>query len=70
QLAREIYDSSLFLKICCRYLMGEKDYSVYVEEEFISVSKAFNVRNDVESFLKDMNLIDSNGNKVENELKK
>lgn len=30
--------------------MGETDCSFYVENEFISISKAFKVRNDVEHF--------------------
>ncbi|MBK5028403.1 helix-turn-helix domain-containing protein [Enterococcus faecium] len=49
-LVKEIYQDSRFLRVCSRYIMGIKDYLSIVEEEFISVSKAFQLKKKVEAF--------------------
>ncbi|WP_438784735.1 helix-turn-helix domain-containing protein [Enterococcus sp. DIV0765f] len=49
-LVKEIYQDSKFLRICSRYIMGVKDYITIVDEEFVSVSKAFQLRKKVEAF--------------------
>lgn len=70
ELVKKIYNRSLFLRTCCRYLMGEKKYITYVEEEYISVSKAFKLRKEVQNFLKVSGYLNETEKETENELKK
>lgn len=70
ELVKKIYNRSLFLRTCCRYLMGEKKCITYVEEEYISVSKAFKLRKEVQNFLKVSGYLDEEEMETKNELKK
>lgn len=51
ELVKEIYKESLFLKVVARYLLGETKYLTIVEEDFVSVTKAFRTKKTVEDFL-------------------
>lgn len=52
------------------YLMGETKYITYVEEEYISVSKAFKLRKEVQKFLKVSGYLNEEERETKNELKK
>ena len=41
---------SNFLRVCSRYIMGENDYLTLVDEEFLSVTKVFKIKKDVENY--------------------
>lgn len=49
-LIKKIYQDSNFLKVCSRYIIGEYDYLTLVDEEFLSVTKAFKIKKDVEKY--------------------
>ncbi|EOS7927041.1 helix-turn-helix domain-containing protein [Enterococcus hirae] len=49
-LIKIIYQDSNFLKVCSRYIIGEYDYLTLVDEEFLSVTKAFKIKKDVENY--------------------
>ncbi|MGM0282929.1 hypothetical protein IGJ01_000943 [Enterococcus sp. AZ089] len=49
-LVRELYNESKFLRVCARYLMGEQNYLDIVENEFVSVTKAFHLKKKVEEY--------------------
>ena len=44
ELVRKLYADSPFLKVCYRYLLGKNNYTAISEEEFISVTKVFNLK--------------------------
>ncbi|EMF0408984.1 HTH domain-containing protein, partial [Enterococcus faecium] len=50
------------------YLMGETKYITYVEEEYISVSKAFKLRKEVQKFLKVSGYLNEEERETKNEL--
>jgi hypothetical protein len=49
-LIKQIYQDSNFLRVCSRYIMGENDYLTLVDEEFLSVTKVFKIKKDVENY--------------------
>lgn len=51
ELVRKLYSDSLFLKVCYRFLLGNS-YASIAEEEFISVSKVFSLKQKVEKYFK------------------
>lgn len=51
-LIKEIYSESKFLKVVARYLLGDTNYLSIVDEEFVSVTKAFKIKKEVENYLK------------------
>lgn len=57
-LVREIYSESKFLRICSRFIIEGFDYSKIVDEEFLSVSKVFQIKNKIFSFLESISLIE------------
>lgn len=65
ELVKEIYKESKFLRVCSRYIMGTRDYLSIVEEEFISVSKAFQLKKKVEIFFSQFNYLDEQGSSNE-----
>lgn len=67
-LIKEIYSESKFLKVVARYLLGDTNYLSIVDEEFVSVTKAFKIKKEVETYLKKENLLDSNNHIKPNEL--
>lgn len=52
-LIKKIYYDSNFLKICSRYITGEYDYLTIADEEFLSVTKAFKIKKNVENYFKE-----------------
>lgn len=68
-LIKELYKSSVFLNVCSRYLLGDKDYINIVEEEFVSVTKAFRLKKLVESYFVEIGILDKNNKGITNELK-
>ncbi|EME3577336.1 DeoR family transcriptional regulator [Enterococcus faecium] len=67
-LIKEIYKESKFLRVCSRYLMGDTSYTTIVDEEFVSVAKAFKIKKEVEKYLQATNIMDKDGNFVDKEL--
>lgn len=67
-LIKEIYKESRFLRVCSRYLMGDMNYLNIVEEEFVSIAKAFKIKNDVEAYFRSSNIMDEEGHLIENEI--
>ncbi len=59
-LIKHIYQESKFLKVCSRYISGDYSYLKIVENEFISVSKAFQLKKRVEAFLEKLQLHENN----------
>ncbi|MDT2523860.1 helix-turn-helix domain-containing protein [Enterococcus raffinosus] len=51
-LVRKMYSDSLFLKVCYRCLLGNNNYTSIAEEEFISVTKVFNLKKKAEIFFR------------------
>ncbi|MGL9971909.1 hypothetical protein [Enterococcus sp. DIV1420a] len=51
-LIRKLYSESLFLKVCYRYLLGKNNYSSIADEEFISVTKVFNLKNKADQYFR------------------
>lgn len=64
-LIKKIYSESKFLKVAARYLLGDTNYLSIVDEEFVSVTKAFKIKKDVEQYLIEENILD-NDNKLKN----
>lgn len=50
EIRKIIYQQSLFLKTCTKFLEQQFNYLDLVEEEFISVSKAYNLKKKAEAF--------------------
>lgn len=50
ELVRKLYADSPFLKVCYRYLLGKNNYTAISEEEFISVTKVFNLKKKAERY--------------------
>lgn len=67
-LIKQVYKESKFLRGCSWYLLGQPGYLTIVEEEFVSVAKAFKIKKRVEEYFKNANVMDDEGNLVENEL--
>ncbi|PTO37554.1 hypothetical protein C6P52_12455 [Enterococcus mundtii] len=67
-LIKELYKESRFLRVCSWYLMGDTSYLTIVEEEFVSVAKAFKIKKAVEAYFRDANIMDADGNIIDNEL--
>lgn len=57
ELVVKLYEDSKFLRVCSRYIVGETNYLKIVEKEFISVSKAFKLKNKVELYFKEYKAI-------------
>lgn len=53
ELVKQIYRDSKFLNVCARYIQGNYDYLSIVEEEFVSVTKAFSIKKQVEMYFKE-----------------
>lgn len=51
-LVRKLYSDSLFLKVCYRCLLGKNNYTSIAEEEFISVTKVFNLKKKAERYFR------------------
>ncbi|MGX7213212.1 helix-turn-helix domain-containing protein [Enterococcus raffinosus] len=51
-LVRKMYSDSLFLRVCYRCLLGNNNYTSIAEEEFISVTKVFNLKKKAEIFFR------------------
>ncbi|HHB0784569.1 TPA: helix-turn-helix domain-containing protein [Enterococcus faecium] len=64
-LIKLIYEESRFLRVCSRYIMGIKDYISIVEEEYISVSKAFQLKKKVEKFFSTTNYLTKDNDSIE-----
>ncbi|MBL1230393.1 helix-turn-helix domain-containing protein [Enterococcus sp. BWB1-3] len=57
RLSKEVYSHSLFLRSLNFYLVpSDKKYIDFIDEHFISVSKGYQLRSDVEHFLKKIGL--------------
>ncbi|MBS6193770.1 helix-turn-helix domain-containing protein [Enterococcus hirae] len=54
ELVKKIYTDSKFLNVCARYIQGDSDYLSIVEEEFVSVTKAFSIKKQVEMYFKEV----------------
>ncbi|EOZ5804719.1 helix-turn-helix domain-containing protein [Enterococcus faecium] len=67
-LIKELYKESKFLRVCSRYLMGDTSYITIVEEDFVSVAKAFKIKKEVERYFQHENIMDEHGNMLEKEL--
>ena len=67
-LIKELYKESKFLRVCSRYLMGDKNYTTIVDEEFVSVAKAFKIKKEVEKYFKSAKIMDEDGNLLDKEL--
>ncbi|WP_242384879.1 DeoR family transcriptional regulator [Enterococcus faecalis] len=59
-LIKEIYSYSKFLNVCLSYLEGEENYLNIVENEFVSVTKAFQLKKSVENYFIEIGLFDKN----------
>ncbi|MBO1304725.1 helix-turn-helix domain-containing protein [Enterococcus sp. 669A] len=68
-LIKQIYNESKFLRVCAHYILGEDDYLTIVEEEFISVAKAFKVKKEAETYFKESCIMDEEGAFIDNELR-
>lgn len=66
-LIKELYQYSKFLSVCSRYLQGKEDYSDIVDEEFVSVTKAFKLKKNVENYFIEAGILDENKNWINNE---
>ncbi|WP_211197083.1 DeoR family transcriptional regulator [Enterococcus mundtii] len=66
-LIKDIYSYSKFLNVCLRYLNGESDYLDIVENEFVSVTKAFQLKKSVEKYFMEIGILDENKEWVGNE---
>ncbi|ENZ7231867.1 hypothetical protein ACG7XA_002642 [Enterococcus faecium] len=54
---RQLYNSSLFIKACCFYLKNDfKETEKFALQEFISVSKAYELKNKVLVYLKELDI--------------
>ncbi|HFX3844205.1 TPA: helix-turn-helix domain-containing protein [Enterococcus faecium] len=68
ELIKELYKESKFLRVCSRYLMGDINYNTIVEEEFVSVAKAFKMKREVENYFRSAKVMDEAGNILDKEL--
>lgn len=68
ELIKELYKESKFLRVCSRYLMGDNSYNTIVDEEFVSVAKAFKIKKEVEKYFRNAKIMDEEGNLLEKEL--
>lgn len=59
-LIKEIYSYSKFLNICLGYLQGEYNYLNIIENEFVSVTKAFQLKKSVENYFIEIGLFNEN----------
>ncbi|MBO1103563.1 DeoR family transcriptional regulator [Enterococcus hirae] len=57
-LVREIYSESKFLRICSRVIVEGFDYLEIADEEFLSVSKVFQMKNKIFSFFESIGVIE------------
>lgn len=48
--------------------MGDKNYTTIVDEEFVSVAKAFKIKKEVEKYFKSAKIMDEDGNLLDKEL--
>ncbi|MGL9915189.1 hypothetical protein IGI95_002676 [Enterococcus sp. DIV0784] len=69
ELISTIYQQSHFLRVCAFYFMGKTNYIKIVEQEHISVAKAFNLKRKVEDFLKENDIMSENGQFIDDEFK-
>ncbi|MBO0452948.1 helix-turn-helix domain-containing protein [Candidatus Enterococcus murrayae] len=70
ELVRKLYSDSLFLKVCYRCLLGNNNYTSIAEEEFISVTKVFNLKKKADRYFRQGLGINANGEiAFENKLK-
>ncbi|MDA9430195.1 hypothetical protein B834_2727 [Enterococcus mundtii 1A] len=67
-LIKQIYSYSKFLNVCMLYLKGETNYLTVVENEFVSVTKAFQLKRNVEQYFMEIGLLDENRNWLNNEI--
>lgn len=51
QLIKRIYAESKFLRVCSKYILGERNSEIIAEEEFISLSTAFKLKREIREFL-------------------
>lgn len=65
----KIYEESKFLNVCLRYLDGDTDYLSIVENEFVSVAKAFQIKKSVEDFFKHAQIMDEANHFIPDELR-
>ncbi|MGX7265103.1 helix-turn-helix domain-containing protein [Enterococcus crotali] len=68
-LVIKIYAESKFLNVCLRYLAGDTDYLSIVENEFVSVAKAFQIKKSVEDFFKHAKIMNENNHFIHDELR-
>ncbi|MDQ8448652.1 helix-turn-helix domain-containing protein, partial [Enterococcus faecium] len=68
ELIKELYKESKFLRVCSRYLMGDNSYNTIVDEEFVSVAKAFKIKKEVEKYFRNAKIMDEDGNLLDKEL--
>lgn len=61
ELVRKLYSDSLFLNVCYRCLLGKNNYTSIAEEEFISVTKVFNLKKKSERYFRQALGINSDG---------
>lgn len=66
-LIKELYQYSKFLSVCSRYLQGKDDYSDIVDEEYVSVTKAFRLKKNVENYFMEAGIFDENKRWVNDE---
>lgn len=59
-LIKQIYSYSKFLNVCLLYLTDETNYLTIVENEFVSVTKAFQLKKNVEQYFIEIGLLDEN----------
>lgn len=61
ELVRKLYLDSLFLRVCYRYLLGKNNYTSISEDEFISVTKVFNLKKKSERYFRQSLGLNSEG---------
>ena len=54
EVVKKVYTDSKFLNVCARYIQGDYEYLSIVEEEFVSVTKAFSIKKQVEMYFKEI----------------
>lgn len=66
-LILKLYDHSKVLNVCLNYLNGDDDYLLIVKNEYVSPSKAFQLKKRVENYLTAIGIWNEHGEWVEDE---
>lgn len=68
KLKQSIYQQSIFLKVCAHFALDKFDYLELVETDFISVSKAYALKNQALDFFNRIGLKESKGQLILSEI--